>query len=77
MQSFKDSQIIASVVEVHEWPHAVMKVDTDEYFDRSKFVWKLEGDGGVGFRRSRNVSVGTLAEFNLIEGKLDEEVRES
>jgi len=62
------------VIEIHEWPHAVMKVDTNEYFDRSKFVWKLEDDGGVGFRRSASVFVGTLAEYNLIEGKLDEEV---
>jgi len=75
VQHFKDSTITSCVVEIHKWPHAVLKVDTDDYFGRSKHVWKLEGDGAVGFKIG---TVGqlpkTLAEFTLIEGKLDEEV---
>jgi len=76
MQHFKDSQITACIVEIHDWPHAVMKVFTDDYFDKGNFVRKLESDGSGGFKRGDAALqwVGTVGEFNLIKGKLTDEV---
>jgi hypothetical protein len=76
VQFFKDTIITSCVIEIHEWAHAVLKVDTDDYFDRSKHIWKLQGDGAVGFQTGTDGQLsGTLAEFTLIEGRLDEEVK--
>ena len=76
MQHFKDSQITACIVEIHDWPHAVMKVFTDDYFDKGNFVRKLESDCSGGFKRGDGALqwVGTVGEFNLIKGKLTDEV---
>ena len=59
-----------------KWPHVVMKVDTDDYFDQFQVVRKLESDG-VGFKRSgkRTKWFGSLKDFDLVKGKLQQKVR--
>jgi hypothetical protein len=79
VQHFIEAQITAFVVEIFndEMPHAVMKVDTDDYFDKHKVVQKLESDGAGGFKTIGGTTkwFGSLKDFDLVKGKLNQEVR--
>ena len=79
VQHFIEAQITAFVVEIlnDEMPHAVMKVDTDDYLDKYKVVRKLESDGAGGFKTGGGTTnwFGSLKDFDLIKGKLRHEVR--
>jgi len=78
VQHFIEAQITSFVVEIFNdhMPYAV-KVDTDDYFDKSKVVRKLESDGAGGFKTGGGTTkwFGSLKDFDLIKGRLNQEVR--
>jgi hypothetical protein len=76
----KDARIISCVIETLNptWPmRCVLKVDTDDIYDGSKFVEILEHDGNGGFVE-KTVDKGMLNEFKLVgPERMDKGVRQT